>query len=89
MLCQVWITAELKLDCSVLSKLGLNQLKGEEGVEEEVGVMAGRTGLLDQLCSEWADDQRMSVLFAPLRAKEVNPESWNSKVNFWSNLVIK
>jgi len=51
--------------------------------------MAGRTGLLDQLCSEWADDQRMSVLFAPLRAKEVNPESWNSKVNFWSNLVIK
>ena len=52
-------------------------------------VMAGRTGLLDQLCSEWADDQRMSVLFAPLRAKELNPESWNSKVNFWSNLVIK
>merc|ERR1719209_1892660 len=48
-----------------------------------------RTGLLDQLSSEWADDQRMSVLFAPLRAKELNPESWNSKVNFWSNLIIK
>jgi len=57
--------------------------------EEVVEIMAGRTGLLDQLCSEWADDQRMSVLFAPLRAKELNPESWNSKVNFWSNLVIK
>ena len=57
--------------------------------EEEVDAMAGRTGLLDELCSEWADDQRMSVLFAPLRAKELNPESWNSKVNFWSNLVIK
>ena len=57
--------------------------------EEEVDNMAGRTGLLDELCSEWADDQRMSVLFAPLRAKELNPESWNSKVNFWSNLVIK
>ena len=63
----------------------------EEEVEKEevVEIMAGRTGLLDQLCSEWADDQRMSVLFAPLRAKELNPESWNSKVNFWSNLVIK
>ena len=58
----------------------------------EVGVgvgMAGRAGLPGQLCSEWADDQRMAVLFAPLRAKELNPESWNSKVNFWSNLVVK
>ena len=61
----------------------------EKKEEEEVDKMAGRTGLLDELCSEWADDQRMSVLFAPLRAKELNPESWNSKVNFWSNLVIK
>ena len=61
----------------------------EKVEKEEVDKMAGRTGLLDELCSEWADDQRMSVLFAPLRAKELNPESWNSKVNFWSNLVIK
>jgi len=58
-------------------------------VRWEVVAMAGRAGLPGQLCSEWADDQRMAVLFAPLRAKELNPESWNSKVNFWSNLVVK
>ena len=63
--------------------------RGEEGEEEQVEMMAGKAGLVDQLCSEWADDERMSVLFAPLRAKELNPESWNGKVNFWSNLVIK
>ena len=63
--------------------------QGEEGEEEQVEMMAGKAGLVDQLCSEWADDERMSVLFAPLRAKELNPESWNSKVNFWSNLVVK
>ena len=58
-------------------------------VRWEVVAMAGRAGLPGQLCSEWADDQRMAVLFAPLRAKELNPESWNSKVNFWSSLVVK
>jgi len=38
-------------------------------------------------CPEWSDDERMSVMFAPMRHKELNPESWNSKMLFWSTLI--
>lgn len=31
----------------------------------------------------------MAVLFAPLRTKELNPESWNSKIQFWSSLILR
>ena len=44
---------------------------------------------MDALCAEWEDDQRMNALFAPVRNKQVNPESWNSKINFWLNLIEK
>jgi len=40
-------------------------------------------------CPEWTDNERMSVMFAPLRHKELNPESWNSKILFWSSLISK
>ena len=43
----------------------------------------------ESLCPEWANEQRMNVLFAPLRDKDLNPESWNSKVRFWINLMEK
>eukprot|EP00088_Acartia_fossae_P023338 TRINITY_DN2437_c0_g1_i7.p1 TRINITY_DN2437_c0_g1~~TRINITY_DN2437_c0_g1_i7.p1 ORF type:complete len:421 (-),score=76.46 TRINITY_DN2437_c0_g1_i7:71-1333(-) len=44
---------------------------------------------MDALCAEWEDDQRMNALFAPVRSKQVNPESWQSKINFWLNLIEK
>ena len=44
---------------------------------------------MEELCAEWGDDARMNALFAPLRNKNVNPESWHSKIQFWLNLVEK
>jgi len=41
------------------------------------------------LCDEWTNDQRMNALFAPLRSRELNPEAWNGKVKFWSELISK
>lgn len=37
----------------------------------------------------WADDARMSVLFAPFRAKSLNPVNYDSKLAFWRNLIRK
>jgi len=42
---------------------------------------------ISMYCSEWADEERMGVMFAPMRHKELNPESWNSKILFWSSLI--
>ena len=37
---------------------------------------------------EWEDDQRMNVLFSPFREnRHVNPQSWDSKLKFWSDLL--
>ena len=44
---------------------------------------------INSLCEEWEDDERMRVMFAPLRSKELNPESWNSKIQFWETLIKK
>jgi len=44
---------------------------------------------LGNLCPEWGDDERMGVVFSPLRSKEVNPESWVSKIEFWHSLICK
>lgn len=35
----------------------------------------------------WQDDERMDNLFAPFRAKSVNPVNWESKMKFWKNLI--
>ena len=37
----------------------------------------------------WSDEDRVSVLYAPFRTKELSPESWNAKMNFWSDVVKK
>lgn len=37
----------------------------------------------------WSDDLRMSVLFAPFRAKELNIINYTSKQKFWRNLISK
>lgn len=35
----------------------------------------------------WEDDVRMNALFAPFRIKTANPESWNMKMKFWSDML--
>ena len=44
---------------------------------------------ISSLSDEWTDDERMRVLFAPMRNKELNPESWNAKLTFWTTLIEK
>jgi len=44
---------------------------------------------MENICAEWSDDKRMNALFAPLRNKDINPESWHSKIQFWLNLIEK
>ena len=41
-----------------------------------------------QFGSEWDDDQKMSVLFAPFREKSLNPQSWDRKMKFWIQLIL-
>ncbi|KAF9793816.1 hypothetical protein SFRURICE_010223, partial [Spodoptera frugiperda] len=35
----------------------------------------------------WSDDVRMNALFAPFRIKAANPESWDMKMKFWSDML--
>lgn len=35
----------------------------------------------------WKDEKRLNVLFAPIRPRSVNPQDWDSKYNFWKNLI--
>lgn len=37
----------------------------------------------------WSDDERMDNLFAPFRAKSVNPVNYDRKLEFWRNLIGK
>ncbi|XP_072941168.1 charged multivesicular body protein 7-like [Epargyreus clarus] len=41
----------------------------------------------DKLPPCWSDDVRMNALFAPFRLKSANPESWEMKMKFWSDMV--
>ncbi|CAG9789832.1 unnamed protein product [Diatraea saccharalis] len=41
----------------------------------------------DKLPSCWTDDVRMNALFAPFRIKAANPESWDMKMKFWSDML--
>ncbi|XP_045781468.1 charged multivesicular body protein 7 [Maniola jurtina] len=41
----------------------------------------------DKLPQCWSDDVRMNALFAPFRLKSANPESWEMKMKFWSDMV--
>lgn len=36
----------------------------------------------------WNDQQRLNVLFAPIRPRSVNPQDWDSKYNFWRGLIF-
>uniref|UniRef100_T1J0Y3 Charged multivesicular body protein 7 n=1 Tax=Strigamia maritima TaxID=126957 RepID=T1J0Y3_STRMM len=35
----------------------------------------------------WQDDKRMNVLFSEFRAKDVNPQAWDGKMDFWRNVI--
>jgi len=42
----------------------------------------------DMYPSQWSDDQAMDFLFSPFRAnRDVNPRSWDEKVDFWTDMV--
>lgn len=41
----------------------------------------------DDLPPCWSDDVRMNALFAPFRLKTTNPESWDMKMKFWSDML--
>ncbi|XP_028030752.1 charged multivesicular body protein 7 [Bombyx mandarina] len=41
----------------------------------------------DKLPQCWYDDVRMNALFAPFRLKTTNPESWDMKMKFWSDML--
>ncbi|XP_023936654.1 charged multivesicular body protein 7 [Bicyclus anynana] len=41
----------------------------------------------DKLPQCWSDDVRMNALFAPFRLRSTNPESWEMKMKFWSDMV--
>ena len=44
---------------------------------------------MSELCEDWADSERMRVMFAPMRNRELNPESYDSKIQFWRGLIKK
>jgi len=46
-------------------------------------------GSISALCPDWSDDERMNVLFAPFRSRELNPEAWTNKIKFWTDLIEK
>ena len=38
---------------------------------------------------KWDDENRVSVLYAPFRTKELSPQSWQAKMDFWSDVIQK
>ena len=47
-------------------------------------------GLREKYASDWQDDQTMDVLFSPFREnRDVNPQSWDSKITFWKDTIIQ
>lgn len=36
----------------------------------------------------WEDDARAQVLLAPFRERSVNPENYDSKMNFWKDIIV-
>ncbi|XP_060809133.1 charged multivesicular body protein 7 [Amyelois transitella] len=50
-------------------------------------VLPGSVFPEDKLPQCWSDDVRMNALFAPFRIKSANPESWDMKMKFWSDML--
>lgn len=42
------------------------------------------------LTPEWDDDERMEFMFSDFKTnRDVNPTDWDSKMDFWTALVLK
>ncbi|KAK3930757.1 Charged multivesicular body protein 7 [Frankliniella fusca] len=37
----------------------------------------------------WEDESRMTSLFAPFRDRDLNPQGWDSKLSFWTAMILK
>ena len=37
----------------------------------------------------WTDEDRVSVLYAPFRPKELSPQAWDAKMIFWKDVIKK
>ena len=37
----------------------------------------------------WNDEDRVSVLYAPFRPKELSPQAWDAKMIFWKDVIKK
>ena len=35
----------------------------------------------------WNDEDRVAVLYAPFRPKELSPQSWDAKMIFWKDVI--
>lgn len=35
----------------------------------------------------WQDDERMGALMSQFRARETNPDAYDGKMRFWSDLI--
>lgn len=38
---------------------------------------------------DWSDSDRVEVLFAPFRSRDLNPESYDAKMTFWKETIVK
>ncbi|KAL3201332.1 hypothetical protein MRX96_042934 [Rhipicephalus microplus] len=54
-----------------------------------MSVMEGSDGSPFVLPVCWKDDVRMRALFAEFRPKELNPEGWQDKMDFWVSLILQ
>ncbi|KAF4521130.1 hypothetical protein B566_EDAN011947 [Ephemera danica] len=43
----------------------------------------------DEMPEDWEDDERMNFLFACFKSREINPISWDAKMNFWKHNIEK
>lgn len=50
--------------------------------------MSNTTGMT--LTPEWDDDERMEFMFSDFKEnRDVNTTDWDSKMDFWSALIVK
>lgn len=43
---------------------------------------------IKKIPSCWEDEKRMTVLYAPFRARDINPVDYDYKMKFWQNVII-
>lgn len=52
--------------------------------------MPGSGVSISALTADWDDDERMEFMFSDFKSnRDVNPTDWDSKMHFWSALVVQ